>query len=426
MTILTEILQHEVVPAMGCTEPVSVALACAYASKAIGGKVWRIVVETDPGTFKNGMNVFIPGAKGATGIPVAAALGALCCNPKDGLHLLKNVKDRDLKEAKKLIATKQVILKSNFEKKGLYIKVKIKTNTGEGIATIACGHTNLIELKKNGVNLIKTHLKGGNGIDKYRDKLRCLTIRDLINEADKATKKDLKYIEEGIEMNLKASAEGAKYNLYSAELKKLIETGINKKGLFPDTKIAIAAAADGRMSGMPFPVMSSGGSGNQGLVAILVPYFWGKYFKIAEERVLRSIALSHLLNAYVKAFAGELSPICHCAIAAGVGAAAGCGFQEKHDLKLITYAIDNVANDLGGMFCNGANLGCAVKVASSAHSALSAAFSALDGYHASGPNGIIGFSAEETLQNLAQITVEGMAGTNQVILGIMKRQVKVS
>ncbi|KKT20580.1 MAG: hypothetical protein UW03_C0002G0046 [Candidatus Peregrinibacteria bacterium GW2011_GWA2_43_8] len=385
MTILTEILQHEVVPAMGCTEPVSVALACAYASKAIGGKVWRIVVETDPGTFKNGMNVFIPGAKGATGIPVAAALGALCCNPKDGLHLLKNVKDRDLKEAKKLIATKQVILKSNFEKKGLYIKVKIKTNTGEGIATIACGHTNLIELKKNGVNLIKTHLKGGNGIDKYRDKLRCLTIRDLINEADKATKKDLKYIEEGIEMNLKASAEGAKYNLYSAELKKLIETGINKKGLFPDTKIAIAAAADGRMSGMPFPVMSSGGSGNQGLVAILVPYFWGKYFK-----------------------------------------AAGCVYQEKHDLKLITYAIDNVANDLGGMFCNGANLGCAVKVASSAHSALSAAFSALDGYHASGPNGIIGFSAEETLQNLAQITVEGMAGTNQVILGIMKRQVKVS
>ena len=302
----------------------------------------------------------------------------------------------------------------------------MKTDKGEGIAKIVKSHTNLIELKKNGVSVKKkSGHKKGMTLSVYKKKLERSTLADLIEAADQATPADLKYIEEGIEMNLEASHEGLKYDGYAAEVKRLQDMGEVKKGLFSEAKIAVASASDGRMSGMSLPVMSSGGSGNQGIVAILVPYFWAKHYGIGRIKMLRSIALSHLLNAYVKAFAGELSPICQCAIAAGVGAAAACVYQKKKDLRLITYAIDNVANDLGGMFCNGANMGCAVKVASSAHSALSAAFAALDGYRASGPNGIIGETAEKTMQNLAEITVAGMEKTNQVILGIMKRQAEV-
>ena len=426
MSLLQEVLKHEVMPAMGCTEPASVALAAAYASQAVGGKVWRVAVMLDSGTFKNGMNVAIPGTGGAIGLPIAATLGAILANPEDEMELLKKTKKTHLKEAKNLLVEHQVSLKPNFSKQYLYIRVKVKTDKGEGIAKIVKGHTNLIELKKNGVCVKKDkHHKKGLTLAAYRRKLKKVSLADLIGEADKASSADLRYIEKGIAMNLEAAARGAKYKGYAREVRRLQKMGEVKKGLFSDAKYAVAAAADGRMSGMSLPVISSGGSGNQGIVAILVPHFWGDHYGVGRTRVLRSIALSHLLNAYVKTFAGELSPICQCAIAAGVGAAGACVYQKKKDLRLITYAIDNVANDLGGMFCNGANMGCSIKVASSAHSALSAAFAALDGYHAAGPNGIIGECAEETLQNLAEITNEGMGKTNEVILGIMKRQARV-
>jgi L-cysteine desulfidase len=250
-------------------------------------------------------------------------------------------------------------------------------------------------------------------------------VKDLIKIAENADKKDLKYIEEGIEMNLKASEEGMKHKGFAQQIANMVKTGIVKDDFFSQVKIAVSSASDGRMAGMSLPVMSSGGSGNQGVVAILVPYLFGKEYGIAHEKILKSIALSHLLNAYVKAFAGELSPICQCAIAAGVGATAACVYQRKNDIKLIGYAINNIANDLGGMFCNGANLGCAIKVASSAEAAIISALTALNGFCISGPNGIIGKTPEETLQNLASITCEGMGKTNEVILGIMKRQNEV-
>jgi len=422
MSLLSEVLKCEVVPAMGCTEPISVALAAAYASRAVGGKVWRVVAELDLGTFKNGMNVCIPGTNGAIGIPIAMALGAICGDPKNGLSILQNISPKDLKEANKLISNHEISVKPNFSKEYLYIKVKVKTDKGEGIAKVVRGHTNLVELTKNGVKIKKNELKNGVKLDDYRKILRKTTIKELVSIAENANPKELKYIKEGIEMNLRASEEGMKYNGFANQVSKMVKSGVLNDDFFSKVKITVSAASDGRMAGMSLPVMSSGGSGNQGVVAILVPYLFGKQYHIDENKILKSIALSHLLNAYVKAFAGELSPICQCAIAAGVGASAGCVYQRKNDIKLIGYAINNVANDLGGMFCNGANLGCAIKVASSAEAAIMSAMVALNGFCISESNGIIGKSPEETLQNLAKITCEGMGQANEVILGIMKSQ----
>jgi len=425
MNILKEVLSHEVMPSMGCTEPVAVALAAAHASRAVGGKVWRVVAELDPGTFKNGMNVFIPGTNGAVGIPIAMALGAICGDPKNGLNLLKNIDSKCLKEAEKLVAQHEISIKPNFSKDYLYIKVKVKTDKGEGIAKIVRGHTNLVELKKNGLRIKGTGAKTGCEVENYREFLRKLSIKDLIKAAENADKKELAYMKEGVEMNLKASKEGMKYKGFAHQISQMVKSGVLKNDFFSKTKVIVSAASDGRMAGMSLPVMSSGSSGNQGVVAVLVPYLFGKENGVANEKIMKSIALSHLLNAYVKAFAGELSPICQCAIAAGVGAAAACVYQRKNDMKLIGHAINNVANDLGGMFCNGANLGCAIKVASSAEAAITSALVALNGFCISDSNGIIGATPEETLQNLAKITCEGMGKTNEVILGIMKRQAEV-
>ena len=422
MTLLKDILKHEVMPAMGCTEPIAVALAAAYARDVVGGKVWRIAGQLDSGSFKNGMNVAIPGTDGVIGIPIAAALGAICGDPKDELKVLQNVKKSHLKEAKKLLTDDQVNFKPNFSKKYLYIRVKVKTDKGEGVAKIARGHTHLIELRKNGKLVSKDpkHKKGA--VAKYKAKIRRATLEKLVEMAREADSATLKYMAEGVEMNLEASELGMKYKGYGWQLREMLKSGDFKKSVFSETKIAVAAAADGRMAGMEHPVMSSGGSGNQGLVSILVPYFFSQYHDVGRKRMLQSIVLSHLLNSYVKSHAGALSPICHCAVAAGVGAAAACVFQKSYSLEKISFAINNIANDLGGMLCNGANSGCAVKVATSSAVSLESALAALNGYCVSGPNGIIGGTPEETLKNLAMITKGGMGNANKVILDIMGKQ----
>ena len=171
--------------------------------------------------------------------------------------------------------------------------------------------------------------------------------------------------------------------------------------------------------------MSTGGSGNQGIVAILVPYYVGKQLKIKEEKILKSIALSHLLNGYVKVFTGELAPICGCAIAAGVGAAAALVYQQKGaDIKAITLAINNIISDIGGMLCDGAKSGCALKVVSSVDSALRSAFMGIKHYGITEAEGFVGASAEKTIQNLSKISNVGMLKVDSTIVGIMKKKIK--
>jgi len=174
------------------------------------------------------------------------------------------------------------------------------------------------------------------------------------------------------------------------------------------------------MAGLNFPVMSSGGSGNQGIVAILVPHNVGRFFRIDEERILQSIALSHLINSYIKCFTGDLSPLCGCAIAAGAGAAVAIVFQQfGKDLKKMTLAVNNLISDLGGMLCDGAKGGCALKVASSADSAIRSAYMALNDHGISETEGFVGKTAEETIRHLSKISMLGMAKVDDTMLGIM-------
>jgi L-cysteine desulfidase len=174
------------------------------------------------------------------------------------------------------------------------------------------------------------------------------------------------------------------------------------------------------MAGATVKVMSSGESGNQGVVAILVPYLVGKAFKIKETKVLKSIALSHLVNSYIKVFTGELAPICGCAVAAGVGASVAVVYQQKGaDLKAATRAVNTVISDIGGMLCDGAKSGCALKVASSADSAIRAAYMAINGEGITELEGFIGATAEETIKNIARISKMGMDKVDRIILDIM-------
>jgi len=421
-TLLKEVLKHEVNPAMGCTEPVAVAF-CAASAAALLGKdpVLNAEIITDPATYKNGLAVAIPNTQGKKGNLLAAALGLLIREPDLKTGIFRKVPSAALKAAGLLITDGRIKLRVDHALRGIYIESRLKTARHSSVCVVSGGHGNLTLLKKDGKTVFRgRRARAGSNTSAYKDLLKKADLSRLFCEAESADDSDLAYIKQGIELNLKASAEGLKLKKVGYYIQDLIDKGYLKKDILSTAKIAASSATDARMAGAAVRVMSSGESGNQGVVAILVPYLVGRAFRIPERKILKSIALSHLLNSYIKVFTGELSPICGCAVAAGVGAAAAVVYQQKgRDLKAATLAVNTVISDIGGMLCDGAKSGCALKVASSADSAIRAAYMAINGEGITEVEGFIGATAEETIKNIARISRSGMSKVDRVILDIM-------
>ena len=423
-SLLKQVLKYQVYPAMGCTEPVSTALCAAKAASLVKGKIIKATVFVDNATYKNGLAVRLPNTKTERGNTLAAALGLIIKKPQLNMEILKAADPNKVKKAKELLKNKVVQLKIK-NTKDFYIETQILTDKKEKATAVICTHhNNFAYLALNGKILQnkKEQKKQECPVNKL---LKKATLADLIKEASAVDKKDLAYIKKGILMNLKASKEGQKLKKVGYYLQNLVNKNILSKNIVNNTKILCAFAADARMDGAALPVMSSGESGNQGIVAILVPYNVGKALKIKEDIILKSIALSHLLNAYVKTWTGGLAPICGCAIAAGVGASAALVYQQKGaDIKKITLAVNNIISDIGGMLCDGAKSGCALKVVSSVDSALRAAFMAINNYGISEIEGFVGKNAQATIQNLSKISTVGMGKVDNTILNIMEEKTK--
>ena len=423
-SLLKQVLKHQVYPAMGCTEPVSTALCASKAASLVKGNIIKATIFVDNATYKNGLAVRLPNTKKERGNLLAAALGLIIKKPELEMEILKAVNNKNLKAAKELVKNKIIELKIK-NKKNFYIETQILTDKKEKATAIICTHhTNCTYLSLNG-KILKNEKEQKIKKCFFNNLLKKTTIKTLIKEVQNADKDDLKYIKKGVLMNLKISKEGRKLKKVGYYLQSLVDRKILSKNLVNNTKILCAFAADARMDGIPLPVMSSGESGNQGIVAILAPYNVGKALKIKEETILKSIALSHLLNAYVKTWTGGLAPICGCAIAAGVGAAGALVYQQKGaDINKITLAINNIISDIGGMLCDGAKSGCALKVVSSVDSALRAAFMAINNYGISQVEGFVGKNAQATIQNLSKISNIGMIKVDNTILDIMKEKTK--
>lgn len=221
-------------------------------------------------------------------------------------------------------------------------------------------------------------------------------------------------------MNLHACDEGLSLRRVGHYISELVVQEQREGSVSASTEAMTAAAADARMGGLSLPVMSSGGSGNQGIVAILVPHLVGRHYGLEEDVVIRSIALSHLVNSYIKCFTGDLSPLCGCAISAGVGAAVAMVYQRAgKDLPKMVLATNNLISDLGGMLCDGAKEGCALKVASSTSSAIRAAHMALNNHGISQVEGFVGATVEETIRNLGRVGMVGLSRADGTMLDIM-------
>jgi L-cysteine desulfidase len=424
MSLLKAVLKYDVYPALGCTEPIAVAYAASLAGRQLGGRITEVRISVDPGVYKNGFAVTIPNTGGERGNLIAGVLGALIRQPELKMELLQAVTEEALREAQALIGSRRAHLSCDKSKKRLHIDVLVRAGGDAARAVIEGSHTNLVSLEHNDQDVLpKTKPSSAPDCgtdDGFRSILRNATVSELVDLAQGMDAEDYDYIKHGIAMNLAIGQAGYALGKVSYYVSDLVAKKYRVEDVFSSCEVLTTSAADARMAGLSLPVMSSGGSGNQGIVAILVPHFIGTHQGLPERTIVHSIGLSHLVNSYIKCFTGDLSPLCGCAIAAGVGAAAAIVYQQAgKDMAKITLAVNNLVSDLGGMLCDGAKGGCALKVASSTNSAIRSAYMALNGHGITQAEGFVGETAEDTIRNLSAIGRLGMSLVDDTMLGIM-------
>lgn len=425
-----EILRLEVAPALGCTEPVAIALAAAAAASLLDTRqIDALDIWVDPNIYKNGMAVAIPGTPGLSGLDTAGALGALAGDPALKLEVLAPIDDSAAESALNLLKQNKVNVHLLEDHKGLYIKAHVTSGQNSATAVVRDLHDNIVELALNREAITTHPLLAGSqtgekesGLVGLETWLKGLSLDQLLELVDQFDDQDLAFIEEGISHNMRLAEYGLKHGPglgVGKALDRLVRQRIIRKDMIQAARILTSAAADARMAGAKLPAMSSAGSGNHGLTAILPLCAVFDYVDCDRPTLLRAVGLSHIITAYIKAHTGRLSAVCGCSIAAGAGVSAGVAYLMSGNISHIAGAIKNVAEDLAGVICDGAKNGCALKLATAAGTAVQAALFSLQGVTVQSTDGIIDQSPEQTMQNLGTLSTQGMIETDRTILKIM-------
>ncbi len=427
-----DILSMEVTLALGCTEPVAVALGAAAAATLLPQKEFdAIEVWVDPNIYKNALAVTIPGTDGLCGVDTAAALGAYGGDPSRVLEVLESIDETAIACAQMLLDDDKVTVHLR-EETGLYVRTLLSSGESTAESLIVDLHQNIVSLKKNGVEvhgsplLSEAHGRGGRQrLAELEDWLRQLTLEDILNLTAELDEEDLNFLEEGVNHNLALAEYGLQHGSglgIGKAIDRLIKQRLLVKDMSTSARRLTSAAADARMSGAKLPAMSSAGSGNHGLTAILPIWAIKDFIDHDRETVLRAIGLSHIITAYVKAHTGRLSAVCGCSVAAGAGATAGITYLVGGDVHHMEGAIKNILEDLAGVICDGAKAGCAIKLNTAAGAAVQAALFSLHGVNVKDTDGIIGNSAQKTVQNMGALSSDGMANADRTILKIMQEK----
>lgn len=430
-----DILQMEVTPALGCTEPAAIALGAAAAASLLKNKDFdHIELWADPNIYKNGMAVTIPGTNDMTGLDVAAGVGAFGGDPSLGLEVLDTVDQAAIDKTAQLLERKDIDIHL-YEESGLHIKAIITSGSDQATAEIKDLHNNIISLSINGEEIRDSNLlsktvskSGKSAMALLEEWLMELTLENIYDMIDDLDEDDLAFLKKGVEFNVKLAEHGLKYGSglgIGKAIDRLLKQKLLVKDMATSARILTSAAADARMSGVNLPAMSSAGSGNHGLTAILPIWAIKDFVDHDEETVLRAIGLSHVITAYVKAHTGRLSAVCGCSVAAGAGATAGITYLVGGDVSHMAGAIKNIMEDLAGVICDGAKAGCALKLNTAAGAAVQAALFSLQGINVQDTDGIIGQSPEQTVKNLGTLSHQGMVETDRTILQIMREKEKI-
>ncbi|MGF1682086.1 serine dehydratase subunit alpha family protein [Photobacterium minamisatsumaniensis] len=416
-------VKREVVPALGCTEPVSVALAASIATQHLSGKPVRIDAFVSPNLMKNGMGVGVPGT-GMVGLPIAAAVGALAGVPTAGLEVLKNITSADVDEAKSLLDANCVSVGVAKVSNILFAKVTVSDSTGTATVIIADSHTEVVSIEVNGETTFIADQKSDAQQDKANKKVNIFeeaTAQDIYDFALNAPIEDLGFITQSLELNNALSEEGltGKYGLQiGATFQRNIDRGLLTAGLMTDILRRTSAASDARMDGAMKPAMSNSGSGNQGIAATMPVVVVAEHIKADLETTTRALMMSHLMAIYIKSYQNKLSALCG-ATTASMGAVAGMTWLLGGNFKQASDAICSMIGDITGIICDGAKTSCAMKVSSSASAAIKAALMALDGIRVTGNEGIVADDVDVSIRNMSALANGSMTQTDVQILEIM-------
>ena len=416
---LLHILKDEMKPALGVTEPVAVALASARAYQAVGGEVERIRVTTDPALFKTGLCCMIPGTN-HTGFAIAAVLGVLVGKPDLELEVLRDIDEEALSKASSLLKKGIVDIGVKDDHAGIYVEVAVVTSNGVGTTIIQGAHTRVVLVKAN-EQVLYAREETENTSESMQ--ITDYPVDALIRFAKRVDYEEIEFVLEAVEVNKRLAQEGLS-GRFGMRAGAVMYQNNKDKTIQEDpeawARTLVAAACDARLGGAQQPAMSIAGSGCHGITASLPIAVLAESKGSEKEQLARAVALSFLITIYIKAYSGKLSSFCGCAVTAAVGASAGTVFLLGGNDEQIGHAIANMAADVTGIICDGANFGCALKTSTGAGSAVRAALLALSGAAIPADSGIVGLTPEETIKNIGKISTPGMVETDRVILDIIR------
>ncbi len=413
------LIKQEVIPAIGCTEPVAVALAVARAKEVLAAIPDKIEVSLSSNMLKNAMGVGIPGT-GMVGLPIAIALGALIGKSEYGLEVLKDLNPEALEQGKKMIDDKvmTVYLKQKIIEK-LYIEVLVTKGNDTAQVIISRNHTRFSHIQRNEEILLQ--LDDETNGDISTEKSVNLSFNKVCDFALESPVEDLKFILDASVMNRAASNESMKGE-YGHSVAQTVTNGSQQKvmgnTIFTRMLSVTAAACDARMAGAMFPVMSNSGSGNQGIAATLPVSVFAEETGKSEDELARALVLSHLMTIYIKQSLGRLSGLCG-AIVAATGSACGITYLMGGSRDQIAYSIKNMIGNITGIICDGAKPSCALKVSNGVSTATLSALMAMDNKVVTSIEGITDEDVDKTILNLTKIGSEGMNETDRMVLEIM-------
>ena len=402
------LVNKEVVPAIGCTEPMCVALCTAKATEQLGCRPEHIEATLSANILKNAMGVGIPGT-GMIGLPIAIALGALIGKSEYQLEVLKDLTPEALEEAKQFIAENRITigLKEHICEK-LYAEITCSAGDKKSTAIIAGGHTRFV-----------TDFKDVS--EKTDDDEIALNMRMVYDFATTAPLDEIRFIEEARTYNMNAAREALKGN-YGHNLGKTIDRPLSK-GIFGNSIYShiisrTASACDARMGGAMIPVMSNSGSGNQGICATNPVCVYAKENENTSEELIHALMLSHLTAIYIKQSLGKLSALCGCVVAS-IGSSCGITYLMGGDYNRICYSVKNMIANLTGMICDGAKPACSLKISSGVSTALLSSLLAMEGKCVTSSEGIVDDDVDRSIHNLTSIGADAMCKTDDMVLQIM-------
>ena len=416
------LIHQEVVPAIGCTEPMAVALCTAKAKEQLGCRPEKIEAKLSANILKNAMGVGIPGT-GMIGLPIAIALGALIGKSEYQLEVLKDLTPEALEEGKRFISDK--LTNDNGKQTGridirlkegecdkLYIEITCIAGNRSETAIIAGSHTHFVSGDASYGRKSRETEEG--------DEI-ALNMRMVYDFATTAPLDEIRFIEKARELNMGAAREAIKGN-YGHNLGKTIDRPLSK-GIFGNSIFChiisrTASACDARMGGAMIPVMSNSGSGNQGICATNPVCVYAKENENTEEELIRGLMLSHLTSIYIKQSLGKLSALCGCVVAS-IGSSCGITYLMGGDYERICCSVKNMIANLTGMICDGAKPSCSLKITSGVSTAMLSSLLAMEGKCVTSEEGIVDDSVDKSIHNLTAIGADAMCKTDELVLDIM-------